>query len=99
MVRLRFQSVAVIDTLTGPLIVTVSNEKVKNYVVHGRGPISLSLLVPDQASVLEETVTKDGFSVCSPVQVAIDLFCSGVGRDAAIKFLEVIRNGKVRSVG
>lgn len=77
----------------------VSNEKVKNYIVHGRGPISLSLLVPDQASILEETETRDGFSVCSPVQVVVDLFCSGAGRDAAIKFLEVIRNGNVRSVG
>ena len=35
----------------------------------------------------------DEFSVCDPAQIAIDLFCSGVGRDAAVKFLEVVRGG------
>lgn len=75
--------------------VYVSDEKMEDYVVHGRGPITLSLLVPDQVSILKETVTVEGFSVCSPVQVAIDLFCSGSGRDAAIKFLEVLRDGEV----
>jgi len=76
----------------------VSDEKMANYVPHGRGPITLSLLHPDQECILRETRKLEGFSVCSPVQVAIDLFCSGVGRDAAIKLLEVIRDGKLRSV-
>ena len=73
----------------------VSDELVENYITHGRGPITLSLLIPDQASILEETETRDGFPACSPVQVVVDLFCSGAGRDAAIKFLDVIRDGKV----
>ena len=73
----------------------VSDEKLEKSVVKGHGPITLSLLVPDQVNILEETVTKDGFSICSSLQVVIDLFCSGSGRDAAIKFLDVVRDGKV----
>jgi hypothetical protein len=73
----------------------VSDEKMDNYIPHGRGPITLSLLYPDQRGILEEVRKIEGFSVCSPVQVVIDLFCSGVGRDAAIKLLDVIRDGKL----
>ena len=73
----------------------VSDEKMESYVPHGRGPITLSLLCPDQRDILEETRNLEGFSVCSAVQVVVDLFCSGVGRDAAIKLLDVIRDGKL----
>jgi hypothetical protein len=73
----------------------VSDEKMENYISHGRGPITLSLLFPDQRGILKETRKMEGFSVCSPVQVVFDLFCSGVGRDAAIKLLEVIHDGKL----
>lgn len=73
----------------------VSDEKLENYISHGRGPITLSLLCPDQQGILEKTREIGGFLACSPVQVVIDLFCSGVGRDAAVKLLEVIRDGKV----
>lgn len=73
----------------------VSDEQMESYIMHGRGPITLSLLIPDQTSILEETENRECFSVCSPVQVVVDLFCSGAGRDAAIKLLDVIRNGKV----
>jgi len=73
----------------------VSDEKMKNYIPSGRGPITLSLLYPNQQGILEETRKIEGFSVCSPVQVVIDLFCSGVGRDAAVKLLEVIHDGKL----
>jgi len=38
---------------------------------------------------LKHIRTVEGFSVCSPAQIAIDLFCSGVGRDAAVKFIEM----------
>lgn len=73
----------------------VSDEKMENYIPHGRGPITLSLLYPDQRDILEETRKIEGFPVCSPVQVVFDLFCSGAGRDAAIKLLEVIHDGKL----
>ena len=82
--------------ITFPEIHTyVSDENMKNHIPHGRGPITLSLLYPDQQGILEETRKIEGFSVCSPVQVVIDLFCSGVGRDAAVKLLEVIHDGKL----
>ena len=73
----------------------VSDQKMENYVPHGRGPITLSLLYPDQRGILEDTRNIEGLSVCSPVQVVIDLFCSGVGRDAAIKLLDAIHYGKL----
>ena len=72
----------------------VSNGKMKNHIPSGLGPITLSLLHPDQQDILKETREMEGFSVSSPVQVVIDLFCSSVGRDAAIKLLEAIHGGK-----
>jgi len=73
----------------------VSDQQIKKYLPHGLGPITLSLLSPDQQDILNETKIIDEFSVCSPIQVVIDLFCSGIGRDGAMKFLEIIRNGKL----
>lgn len=73
----------------------VSNQQIRKYLPHGLGPITLSLLSPDQQDILNETKIIDEFSVCSPIQVVIDLFCSGVGRDGAMKFLEIIRDGKL----
>jgi hypothetical protein len=73
----------------------VSNEKTENYLPHGHGPITLSLLYPDQQDIFEEATDMEGFSVCSAVQVVVDLFCSGVGRDAAIKLLDVLDDGKL----
>lgn len=73
----------------------VSDEKIKSYFAKGQGPITLSLLVADQENIFAETKNRESFSVCSPVQIVIDLFCSGTGRDAAIKLLDAIRNGKI----
>ena len=38
---------------------------------------------------MKQTRTVKGFPIRSPTQTAIDLFCSGVGRDAAVKFIEM----------
>jgi len=73
----------------------VSDQQIKEYIPRGQGPITLSLLHPDQQDILNETKIIDEFSVCSPIQVVIDLFCSGIGRDGAMKFLEIIRDGKL----
>jgi len=73
----------------------VSDQQIKEYIPRGQGPITLSLLYPDQQDILNETKIIDEFSVCSPIQVVIDLFCSGIGRDGAMKFLEIIRDGKL----
>ncbi len=71
----------------------VSDVSVEKEVAHGEGPITLFLLSPDHPDILKTVRKVEEFSVCDPVQVAIDLFCSGVGRDAAVKFLEVLRRG------
>lgn len=73
----------------------VSNEDVETVIPHGRGPIMLNLLYPDHPSILKDVKEIGGFWICSPVQVVIDLFCSGSGRDAAIKFLELLHDGKL----
>ena len=77
----------------------VSNEEVKEYVPQGEGPITLYLLSPDHPDILNETRMVNDFFVCGPAQIAIDLFCSGVGRDAAIKLAELMKNGRIRSSG
>jgi hypothetical protein len=82
--------------ITFPEIHTyVSDLDVKANIPRGRGPITLNLLHPDHLSILKETRQIEGFSVCSPIQVVIDLFCSGFGRDAAVKLLELIHSGKL----
>jgi len=73
----------------------VSDLDVEANIPHGRGPITLNLLYPDHPSILEETKQIEEFSICSPIQIVIDLFCSGFGRDAAIKLLELIHDGKL----
>lgn len=74
----------------------VSDQEVGDSISHGQGPIVLNLLYPDHRDILEETKQVDEARTCSPIQVAIDLFCSGAGRDAAIKVLEAIHDGKIR---
>jgi hypothetical protein len=56
----------------------------------GEGPVQVVALRPDIEGILEDSVEIGGVKVCSREQVIIDLFSSGVGRDAAIKFLEAI---------
>jgi hypothetical protein len=82
--------------ITFPRIdVYVSDESAGRFIQQGRGPVTVNLISPDHPSILKETEKIKGFSVCAPLQVAIDLFCSGVGRDAAMKLLEAIHNGKI----
>jgi hypothetical protein len=82
--------------ITFPRIdVYVSDESAGRFIQQGRGPVTVNLISPDYPSILRETEKIEGFSVCAPLQVVIDLFCSGVGRDAAMKLLEAIHNGKI----
>jgi len=67
----------------------ISTNEVEGKIPHGEGPITLILLSPDHLDILKHTRRVEGFSICSPTQTAIDLFCSGVGRDAAVKFIEM----------
>jgi hypothetical protein len=54
----------------------------------GEGPIQIVVLRPDLENIMKEKKKINGTYVCDKEQVIIDLFSSGIGRDAAIKFLE-----------
>jgi hypothetical protein len=73
----------------------VSSDKVKTFIPQGRGPVTLTLLAPDFPSIFRDRKRIEGFWVCSPAQLVIDLFCSGSGRDAAIQLLEAIQHGRL----
>lgn len=78
-----------------PLIqVYVANDESTSYVEQGEGAISVVFLKADRPEIFGSSKNVDGSRICDDIQVVIDLFSSGVGRDAAIKFLEVIRDGK-----
>jgi hypothetical protein len=80
-----------------PLVhIYVSNSGAINYVERGEGAVPVVFLKADRPEIFGESREIDGTRVCDNVQVAIDLFSSGLGRDAAIKFLEVIRAGDQR---
>ena len=66
----------------------VEDESALRYFERGEGPIQVVALRADLENIWNEMRIVDGFSVCDREQVVVDLFSSGVGRDAAIKFLE-----------
>lgn len=74
----------------------ISEVEIENAIEHGEGPITLFLLTPDRTDILTEAKKVKGFSVCNEPQIVVDLFSSGVGRDAAIKFLGVLQHGRGR---
>ena len=69
----------------------VEDIRVSDKIPKGNGPISINLLSTDHQDILDSPVEMDGFSICSKAQVIIDLFSSGLGRDAAIKLVEIVR--------
>lgn len=69
----------------------VEDLKVTNQIPKGNGPIQINLLSVDHLNILDNLVEVGGFSVCSRAQVAIDLFSSGLGRDAAIRLVEMMK--------
>lgn len=69
----------------------ISADGIEGRIPHGEGPITLVLLSPDHPDILKNTRRVESFSTCSPTQTVIDLFCSGIGRDAAVKFIETWR--------
>jgi len=78
--------------ITYPAIhVYVEDQRVSERIPKGNGPVSINLLSADHSSILGSSVEVEGFSVCSRAQVIIDLFSSGLGRDAAIKLVEMMR--------
>jgi hypothetical protein len=68
----------------------VGDDSALEHLELGEGPVQVVALRPDIEGILEDSIEVGKVKVCSREQVIIDLFSSSVGRDAAIKFLEVI---------
>ncbi len=69
----------------------IEDIRVLDRVPAGNGPITVNLLLADRSSILDGCIEVEGFFVCSRGQVIIDLFSSGLGRDAAIKLVEMVK--------
>lgn len=69
----------------------VEDIRISDQIPEGNGPISINLLPTDHPNILDNSIEVKGFSVCSRAQVIIDLFSSGLGRDAAIKLVEMVK--------
>ncbi len=61
-----------------------------NLIERGEGAIQVIALRPDLENIIMERKKIDNSYVCDKQQIIIDLFSSGTGRDAAIKFLEAV---------
>jgi len=66
----------------------IENENVTNLFERGEGPIQVIVLRADLENIMKNKKKIEGFYVCDKEQIMVDLFSSGIGRDAAIKFLE-----------
>ena len=52
----------------------------------GEGVVPVIVLKPDRQDILKNSIKRDNQKVCDKIQLVIDLYSSGIGRDAAIKF-------------
>lgn len=52
----------------------------------GEGVIPVIVLKPDRQDIFKKSIIRDNQKICDKIQVLIDLYTSGIGRDAAIKF-------------
>jgi len=80
-------------TISYPMIhVYVSDLKIVEKIQKGDGPIPVIFLKPDQDSILKDVIEIDNYKVCDKIQVIIDLFSSGIGKDAAYNYLRSYQN-------
>ena len=79
--------------------VYTSDPELETKMERGEGTIPVTLLNPDRPEILANSKEIDGLRACDRVQIVVDLFSSGYGRDAAVKFLEVIQNGALENTG
>jgi hypothetical protein len=76
-----------------PIIHTyVSDIDIVEKIQKGEGPIPVVVLKPDNDSILKQTLLFNNYYICDKIQIIIDLFSSGIGRDAAYKYLMVLSN-------
>lgn len=73
--------------ITYPAIhVYVKNPEKIGEIEQGEGAIPVIVLKPDRPDIIEQSLIKAENRICDKTQVLIDLYSSGVGRDAAIRF-------------
>ena len=77
----------------------VSDPEIEKKIEHGEGAIPVTLLTPDRPEILADAREIDGLRACTRTQIAIDLFSSGHGRDAAMKLLEATQHGAEKDTG
>lgn len=79
--------------------VYVDDEEVVERIERGEGAVPIILLKPDRPDILAGSSEIEGYGVCDRIQIIVDLFSGGLGRDAAMKFLEVIQRGDEKDSG
>lgn len=56
-----------------------------------KGQVHIEIFEPDSVDILRESVTSEGFKICSPIQTVIDLLCYGtIGNELAIELYSKI---------
>ena len=76
-----------------------SDPELERKIERGEGAIPVTLLNPDRPEILADSREIDGLRACDRIQIVVDLFSGGYGRDAAVKFLEVIQHGAEENTG
>jgi hypothetical protein len=70
-----------------PLIhIYIKNPEKIEGIEKGEGPTPIIILKPDRPDILTNVFKNNNMSICDKIQVIIDLYSSGLGRDAAIKY-------------
>lgn len=78
--------------ITYPMVHSyVKDSEIMDKLPRGEGPIPLILLEPDYEFILRDSQKIEGYSVCDKAQIVMDLFSSGIGRDAAYNYLNVMK--------
>jgi hypothetical protein len=75
----------------------IDEESIINQITRGEGPIKIWLIDADYDFILRNRKKIGDYYVCDKEQIIIDLFSSGIGRDAAYKFLKVTENDRERN--
>lgn len=69
----------------------IENMEIINQFPRGEGPIPIIFIEPDHKFILNDVEKINNFTICDKEQILIDLFSSGIGRDSAYKFMNVIK--------
>jgi nicotinamidase-related amidase len=77
-------------------------ERVKGLIDKARSAQTQIIYVQNnggKGEILANSKEINGLRACDRVQIVVDLFSGGYGRDAAVEFLEVIQNGAEENTG